>query len=197
MRRTTALGLSVFLLAVPAAAQKQFIGKKQETPKHYWLKYSLAFFPKCHPRVYPNNITFDEGCKTDGFKVEAIQRDTQVLITAIKKEKAFTKVSFNYAQDGYEIFLKSNSRINYQKAFRLLFSEKELTPEELHPSCHLNPKTKEQLLRCIGFPIEVRRERGLEKYCYDLAFVGFMFYGFHDWCVEVKGNKVLRIYGSI
>lgn len=195
MKKITAIGLFILLLGAHALPQSKF-GSKPPAQKSYRLKYSLAFFLNCVPKVYPDNITFTESCVYKHDEVVYLTPNAEVVITAIKKQHPFSKITLKYAGSSYAILVKDDGQGDFEKGFSLLFSEKNIS-EELRHRCLSEVTTKEQVIQCLGFPIDMNNENGVEKYFYDMDFVGFMFSGFHSWWVEMKDKKVMSISGTI
>ena len=202
MKKTTAQIVLVLLLSVVGHAQSE-VNSKVSLSKPYWLKYSLIFFHNYQPMISPNNIIFTNGAgDVDAYKGEILSRGTKVKIYSIREEKGLVKLTFRHWPVDYEfstkfdVLLKNDSKKNFLKSLKLLFSEREV-PKEYE--CAYVLKTKKQVIQCLGFPIEVTRKNDTEEYFYILEFVGppNPFSGYDGFRVKLKRGKVIDVSGYI
>jgi len=96
-------------------------------------------------------------------------------------------------QNYHEVLLKSDAANVFRKPFKLLFSADKVPSEYRCPS-HL--KTKQHIIQCFGFPIEVTRDGATERYFYILEFVGpNRFYEFDGFWIKIKNGRFENISG--
>lgn len=144
--------------------------------KPYWLKYSLVFYPNHTPVVSPRNIRFAaEGAAVQERSGAIELRGRKVKIYSVRREKGYARVTFRLWPESYEtgtlyeVLLMSDTRSNFRKSFALLYSGAKVPPE--YP-CDIFPKTKKQVIRCLGFPMLVTRDGDAEEFHYILEFLG-------------------------
>lgn len=135
--------------------------------KTFWLRHNLVLSGEV--KVYPNNIEFEA---SDG---KIVNRGEKVKIESIKTEKDFSKVVFSAKDSTYELLVQSNSKNNFKKSFALAFSPKPIKESLIKYYCASKMRTKTDVLRCYGFPldIEVKEENGvkIEKLYYTCWFL--------------------------
>jgi len=193
LRAITAFLLLIILASAGANAQGNS-GPKARPVKSYWLKYSLIFLSGCYPRVYPDNITFDDGdCLLSSD--DALPRGTQVEVMSIWRGGGFASVSLRRWSSTYEVLLSDKTGRDFGKSFDLLLSE-ERVRGGMEVRCPSKLKMKKQVIKCYGFPMRVLKDGDVEGDVYNTPFVGFSD-GFEGWTVRIKNNKVLSIEGSI
>ncbi|HZH31124.1 MAG TPA: hypothetical protein VEY11_10210 [Pyrinomonadaceae bacterium] len=194
--------LIVLLLCAGVSAQGK-TALAGSLSKPYWLNHNLIFLKGCRPLVSPHNITFTEGdCDIDANSGKIFSRATKVKIYSVTSSKGFAAVRFRHWPEiyeldtEYEILLRSDSAKNFNRSFRLLFSERDVTDDQ-RPECPDELKTKAQVIKCMGFPLSVTRRGGMEKYSYIMEFAGFSYLGYDGWTVELKRNNVINVWGNI
>jgi len=198
VRRLAALVFAVLLLSGAAAANSATA--HPDFSKPYWLNYSLIFFEGCQPQVSAAEIVFTEGtCSVHAYEGAIFRRGTKVKIDSISEGPDGFKLRFKYwpeiyeFQNYHEVLLKSDAANVFRKPFKLLFSADKVPTEYRCPS-HL--KTKQHIIQCFGFPIEVTRDGATERYFYILEFVGpNRFYEFDGFWIKIKNGRFENISG--
>ena len=193
--------LVLLLLGGPVHAQNK-LTSQINLSKPYWFKYSLIYLAGCQPKVFPDNIIFNDGpCRDDPYAATIFRRGIKVQLRSVTQSEGFAKIKFRYWPEAYEwqpeqeILLKYDSIKNFNRSFRLLFSKNKVPGEYRCPN---ELTTKQQVIQCLGYPITVTKEGDVEKYFYILEFVGPNPFGSYDgFWVEIKGGKFKRVTGYI
>lgn len=158
----------------------------------FWLRHNLVL--KNETKVYPNNIEFGA---TDG---KIVNRGEQIKIESIEAGKEFSKVVFSAKDSRYELFVQSNDRKNFQKSFDLAFSSKPISEYWVNLSCQSKIKTKKDVLKCLGFPLDIkaRTEEGkkVEEFYYTCWFLNHCI-GFDTFWIKFVDDKFVDTHGTI
>lgn len=161
-----------------------------------FVKYNLIF-PGPAPKVYADEIVFIEDqqdCKATIWEF-VIGKGAEVEIVKMAKEGDFLCLAIAAGEFGNrDIFLAKSKNGDFDAAFNRAFSFNEVddTPVE---SC--DPKTEEELIKCLGFPIYECRQEDVTIFYYNLGFVGCRVNSFHDIWFKLKDGKVLENWGNI
>lgn len=196
-RRITAQILLLLLVSGSVYARSTD-RSKVSLSEPYWIKYSLIYLPGCQPKVFPDNIIFTDGpCSDDAYSGKIFQRGTRVKINSVIRGEGFAKVRFGYPdyKTEYEVLLKYDSSKSFNRSFALLFS-KDKVPHEYR--CPNELTTKQQVIRCLGYPISITKKGDVERYFYILEFVGpNPFSSYDGFWVEIKDDKFKGVTGYI
>jgi len=128
-------------------------------------------------------------------------RGAKIKIYGIRFEKNFAEVTLRHWPEYFEynseetIRLNNKSKVAFQRSFAFLFSSRKLEP--FSGDCPYELKTRADVIRCLGPPKETKKEGSVVRYEYDTQFPGGSFGGWQTWWIELKHNRVIKIWGAI
>lgn len=181
------------LISFTAMAQPK-VSHLPDLSKPYWLNFSVSLREGCLTKVFPRNIVFPgEDCTARTAKT--LTRGAKVKIGSISYENGLAKLTLRYwpeffeSGSDYSIFLDNSSQSRFLTAFNLLFSERVV--EGFKGECSLGLQTKDDVIRCFGFPMYIEKRANVFSYKYNSDFVGYPFGSARAWTVKIKNNRVV------
>jgi hypothetical protein len=94
----------------------------------------------------------------------------------------------------HDILIARSANGDFEPAFNLAFSFDKVE-ESYVETC--NPKTENELIEILGYPIYRCQEDGFTLFYYNLGFVGCRVNSFHDIWFKLKDGKVFGNFGNI
>jgi hypothetical protein len=183
----------VVALIVPAAFSQLKAQKNQLAPKFYWTEFALATAGDCKIKIAPDDISPNEkDCAFTGH----LPKGSKVKLKNKSDKGNWAKLIFEDENgQAFEIYLKNDSEINYEKALNLAFSDTEI--EDDSNLCGCDEKTKLDLIKCKGFPSRIARKDETEIYYFGLDSASGQMCGFDLSQVTIKKGRITQVSGTI
>lgn len=135
------------------------------------------------------------------LRVGGFIKGTKVKIYSIKFDRDFAELTVRHWPEYFEfnseytIQVDNKSKADFQRSFAFLFSPRKVEP--FSGDCPYDLKTRTDVITCLGPPLKIRKENGVVRYEYNAQFVGGSFGGWQSWWIELKHNRVIKIWGAI
>jgi len=171
---------------VSQAQQDKLVGGE------YWLRHSLVL--KGETKVFSNDVQFEW---TDG---QILNRGDRVRINLISDEGGFSRIKFSSGDKDYQLLVERTIKGLNRRAFDLIFASKPIKEYWSKYICEGKMKTRSDVLRCLGFPLDARKSvsdgKTIEELYYTCWYVGNCG-GFDTYWIKIIDGKITDIAGTI
>ncbi len=188
----------IIIISVLASTISAFSQTKIKTEKFvgmsYWTKFVLATEGNCKIEITPTDISpSEEICVFSAH----LKTDTKIKLLELSDEKNWAKLKFQTADKReFDVYLKNDSRKTFHKSFKLAFSKNKRFKEDYYPYDN-SLDTKLDLIKNLGFPTSISRDKENEKWTFGADWVYFDFYNYDETYIYLENDKVTKINGII
>jgi len=163
-----------------------------------YLRQNLIFL-ETPPKVRPGWIEFaQEGkyCQTSIWEA-VVGRGTKIDILAATPEGKDVRIRFRASRgeekNGFEILLDQTSKQSFKVSCNEVFSDQPVDD----PLEDCEPKTRQEVITCFGYPIYTCRQGDQTIFYYNLGLLGHRILGYHDAWIAMGNDQVIKIWGNI
>ena len=145
----------------------------------------------CRIEITKGDISPDATrCRYSGH----MRSGTKLSVRSQIREASWVKLTMSdESEQEFEIYIGNSSNSDFKYIFDQLFSRRAIKFE--YPTCRI--KTKWQTIRNVGFPSDLFREAGKEKWTFGADYVAFEFCNYDVTYIEFKDGKLVELTGLI
>lgn len=157
-RRFIIWSLFSFLVLSSAAFSQTKINKNKFIGKSFWTKFVFATRSDCKIEITPDDLSPSE--KFCRF-YDHLEPNTALKLKNLTDEKDWARLTFEFNDNEFVVFIKNDTKRNFQKSFEMFFSKKKISEGEVFSDCvsrKRDAKTTRDVIRKMGFPSKIGRD---------------------------------------